>query len=85
MTLTLPPDNCLHLSENLTAPYSDNLATITSADLTALLKQLKPSINTIDGAGCTDWADLRQRIHYIANLFRCYHNAKELFDRPFAP
>ena len=85
MTLTLPPNNCLHLSENLTAPYPDNLATITSADLTALLKQLKPSINTIDGAGCTDWADLRQRIHYIANLFRCYHNAKELFDAPFAP
>jgi hypothetical protein len=83
MTLNLPPDNCLHLGDDLISAYPDNLTTITSAELIALFKELKPTIDTIDGAGCTDWADLKQRIHYIANLFRCYHETKDLFDAPF--
>ena len=83
MTLTLPPDSCLHLGEALTSPYPPVLATITSPDLQALLKQLKPSPDAIDGAGCTDWANLMQRIHFIANLFRCYHENKDLFTTPF--
>ena len=69
MTLTLPPEDCLHLAEELTQPYPLNLQSISSNDLHDLLKQLKPSSNSIDGAGCTDWADLRERIFFIANLF----------------
>ena len=84
MTLTLPPDNCLQLGNDLISPYPENLTTLTGADLITLLKQLKPTINTIDGAGCTDWADLKQRIHFIANLFRCYHETKDLLDSPFS-
>ena len=84
MTLTIPPDNCLHLGDNLISPYPQNLTTLSGAELITLLKQLKPTTNTIDGAGCTDWADLKQRIHFIANLFRCYHGTKDLFDAPFS-
>ena len=83
MTLTMPPDNCLHLGDDLNASYPGNLTTLVNTDLVTLLKQLKPTANTIDGAGCTDWADLGQRIHFIANLFRCYHQTKDLFDLPF--
>ncbi|MBC7829269.1 MAG: hypothetical protein H7122_16090 [Chitinophagaceae bacterium] len=83
MTLNLPPDTCLHLGNDLISPYPENLKTISSIDLIALFKQLKPSINIIDGAGCTDWADLRQRIQFIANLFRCYHQTKDLFNPAF--
>lgn len=84
MTLTLPPDNCLHLGDPLNSPYPENLVTIESSDLIALLKQLKPTVDAIDGAGCTDWADLKQRIHFIANLFRCYHETKDIFNPPFS-
>lgn len=84
MTLTMPTGNCLHLGEDLVAPYPANLETINSPDLASFWKQLKPSPGSIDGAGCTDWADLKQRIHFIANLFRCYHNSPNLFDPPFS-
>ena len=83
MTLNLPPNTCLQLSKDLVAPYPAHLATIASADLVTLFKELKPTADTIDGAGCSDWADLKQRIHYIANLFRCYHDTRDLFDSPF--
>ncbi len=83
MTLTLPPDSCLHLGDALRSPYAESLKNISNSDLQALLKQLKPTADAIDGAGCTDWADLKQRIHFIANLFRCYHETKDLFTAPF--
>jgi hypothetical protein len=83
MTLAMPPGNCLHLGDDLIIPYPENLQMITSTDLRYLLKELKPSIDSIDGAGCTDWADLKQRIHFIANLFRRYHDSKDLFNPPF--
>jgi hypothetical protein len=83
MTLTLPPNNCLHLGEDLISSYPENLHTIKNADLISLLKQFKPAIDVVDGAGCKDWADLKQRIHFIANLFRCYHENKDLFNAPF--
>jgi hypothetical protein len=83
MTLTLPPANCLHLGDDLAAPYPEALKIIEYTDLLTLLKQLKPSADAIDGAGCKDWSDLKERIHYIANLFRCYQKTKDLFDDPF--
>lgn len=83
MTLTLPPDNCLHLGDDMNAPFPENLTIIRSTDLIALLKELRPASDSIDGSGCTDWSDLKQRIHYIANLFRCYHETKDLFNAAF--
>jgi hypothetical protein len=83
MTLNLPPATCLHLGDDLNAPYPVNLRTIEDPGLISLLVQVKPSADIKDGAGCNDWADLKQRIHYIANLFRCYQETKELFSDAF--
>jgi hypothetical protein len=83
MILTIPPDNILHLSEDLVYPFPENLSTISSPDLVNLLKQIRPTVDTIDGAGCTDWSNLKERIHFIAHLFRCYHSSRDLFDPPF--
>jgi hypothetical protein len=83
MTLNLPPGTCLHLGNDLDAPYPLNLRIIEYPGLITILKELKPAPGTKDGAGCNDWADLKQRIHYIANLFRCYQETKELFSNPF--
>lgn len=83
MMLTLPPGDCLHLGDDLLMPYPVDLHTIEYPDLINLLKQLKPSPDAIEGKGCTDWADLNQRIFYIAHLFRCYHENQHLFDDVF--
>lgn len=83
MSLTLPPDECLHLGDDLVRPYPADLHTIENHDLVTLLKNLKPYENSREGSGCTDWADLKQRIFYIAHLFRCYHDNKNLFDEAF--
>ena len=37
------------------------------------------------GAGAENWADLQQRMRYIARLFRCFHEEASLFEPPFSP
>jgi hypothetical protein len=84
MTLYLPPDSVLELGNDLLLPHPDKLRELSNPVLIDFLKQLRPSPESIDGAGCTDWSNLRQRIHYIANLFRCYQENAELFNSPFS-
>ncbi|MEO6730619.1 MAG: hypothetical protein ABIN01_05340 [Ferruginibacter sp.] len=83
MTLTLPPDNTLHLGRDLSIPYSTDLAELTNADLIALLALVDPTPNTVLESGATDWANLFERMHYIADMFRCYHQSEELFVAAF--
>ena len=83
MTLTLPPDNCLHLGEDLVADYPEDLKQLANPELLALLAQIKPTINNPGGDGATDWSELKQRLHFIAELFRCYHETKDLFNEAF--
>ena len=83
MTLTLPPNKIIELSEDLIAPFPENLKTIKNTNVVEMLQRLRPTPDTIDGAGCKDWSELKERIHFIANLFRCYHETKDLFDDAF--
>ena len=83
MTLTLPPDNCLHLGRDLSMPYPGGLKELANVDLLALLAIVDPTPNSPRESGATDWANLFERMHYIADLFRCYHESKELFDVAF--
>ena len=83
MTLTLPPDNCLRLGSDLSIPYPAGLAELTNTDLLSLLAQIDPTPNSLLESGASDWASLPERMHYIADLFRCYHQSGELFDAAF--
>ena len=83
MTLTLPPDNCLHLGQDLVADYPEDLKQLTNPELLALLAQVEPTTNNPRGEGATDWSELKQRLHFIADLFRCYHETKDLFNEAF--
>ena len=38
-----------------------------------------------EAAGAENWADLQQRMRYIARLFRCFHEEASLFEPPFSP
>ncbi len=84
MTLYLPPESFLELGKDLLLPHPDNLRELSNPVLIDFLQQVRPSPESIDGAGCTDWSNLRQRIHYIANLFRCYQEKTDLFRAPFS-
>ncbi len=83
MTITFPPANVLHLSRDLNLVFPEDLKQIQNAELLVLLSEVDPSIDDLHGDAATDWSDLKQRMRFIAGLFRCYHNTKELFDPAF--
>ena len=82
MMLSLPPDTVLHLGSDLIATYPENLKQLSNADLRELLTQFIPS--TDPGSGAADWSILPERLHFIADLFRCYHVNKDLFSPAFS-
>ncbi len=83
MTLRLPTGEVLELGSDLLSKPCEQLSSIDQVELMELLDRLRIASKNSDGAGCTDWSDLSQRIHYIAYLFRCYHANHELFMAPF--
>ncbi|MFD1141690.1 hypothetical protein ACFQ4C_11250 [Larkinella insperata] len=85
MTMTLPADVRLRLGQDLKASFPVSLRVITNPDLQELLLQIDPTADSLLDSGASDWADLADRIHFIADLFRCYHETTALFDAPFSP
>ena len=79
MTIALPHGRTLRLGDPLPDPFPPALTQIDLPELQALLVRL----GAPDAAGARDWGDLPQRMRFIANLFRAYHLAEELFDAPF--
>ena len=82
MVLTLP-GAVLALGRNLDAPFPEALRTPTNAELETLLARFEPAAGALDDCGAEDWAQLTQRMHYIAHLFRAYHEIPALASAPF--
>ena len=80
MVLSLP-GTTLFLGRNLVMamPGSHN------AELVALLGRYEPVPPAPDDCGARDWSLLDQRMHYIAHLFRGFHDRRELATAPFTP
>lgn len=83
MTLTLPPATRLSLGRDLPATYPEVLKQLHEPDLLALLRQIDPTPDSLEQSGATDWANLPERLHFIAELFRCYHLAGDLLCDAF--
>jgi hypothetical protein len=83
MTIGLPHDVILHLGEDVPAEFPLSLKHITLPDLQALLAQIDPTPDSPRESGAVDWAALPDRLHYIIDLFRCYHESADLLDPPF--
>jgi hypothetical protein len=79
----MPPDNRLHLGRDLSISYDDDLKILSHPALLQLLSLVDPTPDSLKETGATDWADLKERMHFIADLFRCYHLKKEVFDEAF--
>ena len=84
MTLSFPPDVRLRLGQDLTATFPDSLKVIENADLLAMLKQIDPTPDSLRDSGAVDWADFPDRLHFIVDLFRCYHESENLLEAPFS-
>ena len=84
MTITLPPDNCLHLGKDLTIQFPLNLQLLSNPGLIELLTHIDPTTNSVSQSGAIDWCDLNERMHFITDMFRCYHADEQLFDEAFS-
>ena len=53
-------------------------------ELRELLARIDPTPDSAHDSGVTDWADLDDRVHFIADMFRCFQESQFLFDPPFS-
>jgi hypothetical protein len=83
-TLALPEET-LRLGQDLRGPAPEHLRALTDRDLVTLLAAVDPSCDSTQGSGATDWASLRQRMHFIADLFRTRQEVASLLGPPFSP
>ena len=73
----------LQLGEDLGAGFPPSLREIIVPELRDLLDRIDPTHNSQRDSGAVDWADLDDRVHFIADMFRCFQESPFLFDPPF--
>jgi hypothetical protein len=83
MTLHLSRGEVLRLGQDLRAEFPPALMHVARPELQALLVRIDPTPGSREQSGAQDWADLDDRMHFIADLFRAYHARAGLFDAPF--
>jgi hypothetical protein len=84
MTLELSPHHQVRLGRDLAVPFPASLARLDDAELLALLSRVDPTPDSPLESGARDWASLAERMHFIADLFRCYHETGELLEPPYS-
>ena len=82
MTLSLPGQT-LSLGADVPGCFPAALQTIDNPELAALLSRIDPTPDTTRGSGAYDWSNLKERIHFIADLFRVYQERVALLNQPF--
>ena len=78
MALKLPGGRSLLLTADLDMPIP---VCFEGLEKEPLLAQFETA--GFGGVGAENWADLQQRMRYIARLFRCFHDDASLFKPPF--
>jgi hypothetical protein len=85
LALDFPGGLRLRLGDDLHAIYPAALEQIANPELCALLAQIDPTPDSLRETGAVDWADLPDRLHFIADLFRCYQEWPEMQEPPYTP
>ena len=73
------------LGEDLGAGFPASLRVVVLPELRDLLDRIDPTRDSPRESGAVDWADLGDRVHFIADMFRCFQEATFLLDPPFSP
>jgi hypothetical protein len=84
MTLHLP-GGAVRLGTDLRGAYPASLARLEDPELAALLARVDPMPGNFAGSAAVDWADLGERMHFIAELFRSRQESAGLLNAPFTP
>jgi hypothetical protein len=82
MTLELPGGRVLRLGSDLPTAYPDALRALDNPELRAFLTRVDPTPDSPLSSGAGDWSRLPERMHFIADLFRVYHQDAALFSPP---
>ena len=85
MSLWLPPDQELRLGRDLTRPFPEALQTLTDPALLALLRRFESSPDSEAQSGVQDWANFKDRMGFIACMFRAYIDDRNLYGYPAEP
>jgi hypothetical protein len=85
MVLELAGGVRLQLGDDLRATFPEKLAHLANEELLHLLKQIDPTPDSLQATGAEDWSHLADRLHFIADLFRCQHENAALLAPPFTP
>lgn len=80
MTIDLPGYPRLHLGEDLPIPFPPSLVQLNNPDLLALLGRIDPTPNSTDQSGAEMWGNFPDRIHFIADMFRCFALMRSLHN-----
>lgn len=83
MELDFPHGARLRLGKDLKSGFPPHLQKLTDPDLIALLKKIDPTPDSTKDTGAVDWADLYDRLHFIADMFRAYQEASDMLSPPF--
>jgi hypothetical protein len=83
MTIGLPHGVRLRLGEDVPSKFPVSLEHIVLPDLLRLLEKIDPTPDSTRETGAVDWSHLPNRLHFIVDLFRCYHESPDLFEAPF--
>jgi hypothetical protein len=82
MTLHLPGE-VLHLGRDLQTPFPKVLEQIRNPKLKEMLGRIDPTPDSFKDSGARDWADFKDRMHFITDFFRSYQERQPLFQPPF--
>ncbi len=85
MELGFPNGQRIQLGRDLKASFPTSLIKLKNKELVALLKQIDKTPDTVLASGAFDWADLPDRLHFIADMFRCFQENPDLRTPPFPP
>jgi len=78
MTIELANGEVLRLGEDIRRSYPVSLQTLVNADLQAQLRSVDPMPGSPRTSGARNWAEISERMHFIAELFRAYQEEASL-------
>ncbi|MBC7895162.1 MAG: hypothetical protein H7066_07100 [Cytophagaceae bacterium] len=83
MTIHMPRGDIVRLGEDVRALPDERLRALVNPELVALVARFDRRVEDTVGSGAEDWASLPQRMHFITELFRSWHERAALYDPPF--
>ena len=89
LRLSLPGGERLEAGQDLRAEFPAALAHLVNAELLALLDLVDPTPDSLQATAtataAADWSVLPERMHFIADMFRCFQERSDLLSPPFNP